>query len=224
VSTVATVTDVLARMRTIDAATPAQDGVAVFNRVYLAVTEMVLERLRSGGVFQDDAFMTALDVRFAGLWFAAYDSRRGATPKAWAPLFERRADDRLFPLQFALAGMNAHIEHDLPLAVAATCAARGREPRDVRDDYELVNDLLAGVEAGIRRSFLTEVEREVDDRVGPVAHLVSAWNIDKARDVAWANLCLLWELRGTGFLRDLYRSALGRTVGMGSRLLLTPPF
>jgi hypothetical protein len=219
---VTTVADVLARMRAIDAGTPVDDGVAVFNRIYLTVTDMVLERLGRGDVFEDDEFMADLDVRFAQLWFAAFDSVTGAAPKAWAPLFERRADHRLFPIQFALAGMNAHIEHDLPLAVATTCAARGREPRDVRDDYELVNDLLAEVEAGIRRSFLTEVEREVDDHIGSVAHLVSAWNIDKARDVAWVNLCLLWELRDVSFLRDLYRSTLGRTVGMGCRLLLTP--
>ncbi|MGP4092768.1 DUF5995 family protein, partial [Streptomyces sp. KR55] len=32
---------VVARMRALDAALPARDGVAVFNRVYLAVTEAV---------------------------------------------------------------------------------------------------------------------------------------------------------------------------------------
>jgi len=220
---VTTVADVVARMRAIDAGLPPDDGAAIFNRVYLTVTERVLDQLQSGGVFEDDEFMAELDVQFAQLWFAAYASPPGAVPKAWAPIFERRDDDRLFPIQFALAGMNTHIEHDLPLAVAATCAARGREPRDVHDDYELVNDLLAEVEADIRRSFLTEVEREVDDHIGLVSHLVSAWNIDKARDVAWVNLCLLWELRGASFISGLYRSALGRTVGMGSRLLLTPP-
>ena len=44
-----------------------------------------------------------------------------AMPTAWQPLFERRADPGIEPIQFALAGMNAHINHDLPLAVVATC-------------------------------------------------------------------------------------------------------
>jgi len=212
---------VLERMRTIVGECPAGDGVGVFNGVYLRVTEMVLDRLLAGAVFADDAFMAELDVRFADLWFAAYDASDGAEPAAWAPLFEERSTRGLLPLQFALAGMNAHIEHDLPLAVVRTCLARGRRPSQVRADYELVNDLLAEVEAEIRRSFLSDLGQEVDDHVGPVAHLVSAWNIDKARDVAWVNVQTLWELRRTDFLFDAYAAGLAHTVGMGSRLLLT---
>ncbi len=120
--------------------------------------------------------------------------------------------------------MNAHIEHDLPVAVVATCAARGLTPttRGVREDYELVNDLLADVEGEIRRSFLTKVGKAADGHLGPVAHLVSAWNIDKARDLAWANTLALWELRRVERVAKRYAGALARTVGMGSRLLLTP--
>lgn len=218
-----TVQDVLDRMRAIDLALPADDGAAIFNRVYLQVTEGVLAALAAGGVFEDDDFMAELDVRFADLWFAAYDAVPGEEPKAWAPLFEERSE-QLFPIQFALAGINAHIEHDLAVAVVATCESRGREPREVRDDYEKVNDLLASIEADIRRQFLTEVEREVDDRFGPVIHLVSSWNIDKARDLAWVNVCLLWELRRSSFFSGLHLGALARTVGLGSRLLLAPAF
>ena len=32
------------------------------------------------------------------------------------------------PVQFALAGMNAHINHDLPLAVVSTCSALATAP------------------------------------------------------------------------------------------------
>ena len=74
----------------------------------------------------------------------------------------------------------------------------------------------------IRRSFLTEVGRAADEHVGPVVHLVSAWKIDKARDVAWVSAETLWTLRRTGLLRGRFLAALGATVGMGSRVLLTP--
>jgi hypothetical protein len=217
------VEDVIARMQEIAAEVPDGDGAGVFNDVYLRVTEMVLERLRDGGVFHDDAFMADLDVRFADLWFTAYDSPVDDVPRAWAPLFDERAAGGVLPIQFALAGVNAHIEHDLPLAVVRTCEAHGRTPHSlgVRDDYEKVNDLLAGVEAEIRRSFLSELERSVDDDLTPVAHLVSSWNIDKAREIAWVNVQTLWELRRVDFLYDAYAAALARTVGMGSRLLLT---
>jgi hypothetical protein len=214
---------VIERMQSIATEVPHGDGVGVFNNVYLRVTEMVLERLQEGGVFHDDTFMADLDVRFADFWFKAYDSPAGDVPKAWDPLFDARSDDGVLPVQFALAGVNAHIEHDLPLAVVRTCEANGRTPtsRGVREDYEKVNDLLAAVEGDIRRSFLTEVEKSVDDHLSPVAHLVSSWNIDKARDIAWVNMQTLWELRRVDFLHDAYAGALARTVGMGSRLLLT---
>jgi len=55
-----------------------------------------------------------------------------------------------------------------------------------------------------------------------VVHLVNSWKIDKARDVAWVNVEAMWALRHTGAFADRYRAALARTVGMGSRLLLTP--
>jgi hypothetical protein len=215
------VREVIERMRTIAGDCAAADGVGVFNAVYLRVTEMVLDRLGTGGVFADSAFMGELDVRFAGLWFAAYDATDGDQPRAWAPLFERRATPGVLPIQFALAGMNAHIEHDLPLAVIRTCRARGLRPSQVRADYEAVSGLLAEVEADIRKTFLTDLGREVDDQLDPVAHLVSAWNIDKARDVAWVHVETLWALRRSRRLTDAYAAVLANTVGMGSRLLLT---
>ena len=218
----ATVADVVARMRTISTEVPASDGAGVFNGVYLRVTETMLDRLTTGGVFHDDAFIAALDIQFANYWFSAYDAS-GDKPRAWAPLFAARRRRGILPIQFALAGINAHIEHDLPLAVIDTCTARRRTPtsQGVQEDYEKVSELLAEVEADIRRSFLTEVEQSVDDHLEPVAHLISSWNIDKARDFAWLNVLTLWELRRVSPLFDAYAATLASTVGMGSRLLLT---
>jgi hypothetical protein len=217
-----TVADVVKRMRAIATEAPAGDGAGVFNNVYLRVTEMVAERVQTPGVYHDAAFIADLDVRFAGLWFTAYDATADK-PKAWAPLFAARAQTGILPIQFALAGMNAHIENDLPLAVVATCQARGRTPTSpgVREDYDKVNELLADIEAEIRRSFLTEAENALDDGIEPVVHLVSSWDIAKARDFAWLNVETLWELRRTRVLFDAYIATLASTVGMGSRLLLT---
>lgn len=222
-------------MRAIDreAGASGTDGVAVFNRMYLTVTEGIAALLGADGgdaaghpprTFRDPVVMADLDVRFAGLWLDAHDAdaagRRVAPP--WRPLFELRAAGCL-PVQYAIAGMNTHIEHDLPVAVVATCRAHGLEPEDVRADYAAVNDVLARVESRVRRSFLDAVGREVDDRVGPVVHLLSVWNIDTARDLSWVTAETLWALRRTELLRDRFLAALGHTVGMTSRALLTPP-
>jgi hypothetical protein len=219
-----TVEDVIDRLVDIDAALPPGDGVAVFNRMYLTVTERVLSALEARDVFADPELMAELDVRFANLWLDAYDDARAGRPvcKAWRPLFEHRGARELLPIQFALSGMNAHIEHDLPLAVVETCSLRGESPEAVRHDYEVVNEILASVESDVRRSFLSELGRRVDDRFGSVVHLVSSWNIDKARDLAWVSVESIWAIRRLGFLVDRYTAALAGTVGMVSRYLLTP--
>jgi hypothetical protein len=221
-----TVAEVVDRLRAIEAECEPRDGVAVFNRVYLTVTERIaglLDESPRAPRWQDPEMVADLDVRFAHLWIEAYDAVAGGepAPPPWAPLFEVRRGGR-WPIQYALAGMNSHIEHDLPLAVLRTCEARGLDLDDVHRDYEAVNGVLAEVEADIRRSFLTEVGRAADERVGPVVHLVSAWKIDKAREVAWISAETLWALRRTTLLRGRFLAGLGATVGMASRVLLTP--
>ncbi len=221
-----TVAGVIEQMQSFNAGLDPDDGVCVFNTVYLEVTEHIAALLQQGGHFRDDAAMTDLDVRFAGLWLSAYDAAAGdrAIPKAWVPLFSGRHRAAVLPIQFALAGMNAHIEHDLALAVVNSCEARGTDPDDptVLADYLTINQVLASKEAAIRRSFLDAVGRAADTRLAPVAHLVASWSIEKARDLALLNARTLWELRHTPALQAAYLDGLAHTVGMGSRLLLTP--
>jgi hypothetical protein len=216
--------DVIARLRRIDDELPPGDGAAVFNRMYLTVTESVAAGLEGATVFQNPAFMEQFDVTFASFWIEAYEAGSHDVPKAWAALFERRHDHRVLPIQFALAGMNSHIGHDLAVAVIQTCEARDTSPEqpEVHHDYEAVNRLLAACESKVRRSFLTDAGQQVDADVGPVVHIVDSWNIDKARDVAWVNVEAMWAIRHSGSLADRYRAALASTVGMASRCLLTP--
>jgi hypothetical protein len=188
------------------------------------VTDTVAAGLEGDTVFVDQVFMEQLDVTFASLWIEAYDAGLHHVPRAWAALFERRHDRSVLPIQFALAGMNSHIEHDLAVAVVQTCRQLDTSPEhaEVHHDYEAVNQLLAACESKVRRSFLTKAGHEVDDHLGPVVHIVNSWNIDKARDVAWVNVETMWAIRHVGWLADRYRAALARTVGMASRCLLTP--
>ena len=223
-SAAGSVEDVIARLRGIDGELPSGDGAAVFNHMYLTVTEAVAEGLRGGRVFDDPAFMERLDVTFASLWLEAYDAPSAEVPKAWVPLFESRSNRSLLPVQFALAGLNSHIEHDLPVAVIRTCRDLNTSPQadGVHEDFEAVNALLAACEAEIRLSFLTEAAQAADGHLEPVVHLISSWNIDKARDVAWVNVEILWALRHVESLADRYQASLARTVGMTSRSMLTP--
>ena len=116
-------------MEAIEAATPPGDGLAYFNRMYLGVTQQVNNELGQQ-FFADPAFMTTLDVAFANLYFgAAAAGHPAAVRLAWRPLIERRAAAGIEPIQFALVGMNAHINYDLPCLLpchAAGCYRRLR--------------------------------------------------------------------------------------------------
>ena len=212
----------VARMRGIDHTLPADDGVADFNRMYLRVTELVRDRLVAGW-FANPAFVTRLDLVFAGLYL---DAVGAATPDpSWEPLFTTRHEPGRVPIQFALAGMNAHINHDLPVAVVTTCRQLGLTPDSpgVEADYRRVNELLAAVQEEVRRSFLDGIALAVDEKyAGPVANLVSGWSITRARDAAWTNARVLWSLDGAEPLRSDFLATLSRTVGMAGRYLLTP--
>ncbi len=212
----------LERMRAVHAELGPDDGVRAFSQMYLTVTELVRDRVTTS-YFSNPQFMARLDIRFAGLYLEAV---RSATPtEAWAPLLELRRTPGRLPIQFALAGMNAHINHDLPLAVVATCRELRLKPESpgVLADYLRVNELLATVQEQVRQSFLDGILLQVDEaHVAPVANLVGAWSINRARDAAWTNANVLWQLDGVEPLRSDYAATLSRSVGLAGRLLLTP--
>src|SRR3954470_18129613 len=105
---VVSIEDVVARMASIDQALAPADGIACFYKLYFEVTKNVLAGVGQS-TFADPRFLTALDVAFANLYFAAlrsYDAGSSDTPRAWQPLFDVRATRTIAPIQFALAGMN----------------------------------------------------------------------------------------------------------------------
>jgi len=220
---VVSVAEAIARMAAIEAALPAADGLACFNRMYLDVTRQVNSQLGQG-FFADPAFMAQLDVTFANLYFAAADTAGdpAAVPLAWRPLVERRATPGIEPVQFALAGMNAHINHDLPLAVVSTCEALATSPDAAPHlaDYQKVDELLDAAEQSVRQSFESTPELEVDQHLCAVANLIANWTINSARDMAWNNCLLLWSLRDDPVARGLFLDTLAASTALAGRLLL----
>ena len=224
-----TVAEVVERLRAL-ADESHTDGVSAFARLYLAVTEGVEANLAQA-TFQDPAVLTRLDVVFASLFFAALDAytRDPATaPRAWVPLFEQRSQRSIAPLQFALAGMNAHINRDLPVALVTTCTELKIELRvdsPEHTDFETVNTLLAQTEERVKAQFLTGWVRVVDRLLHPFGRLddiAAMWNIRAARDAAWTNAETLWALRTSPTLAADFLRTLDRTIGLASRGLLVP--
>jgi hypothetical protein len=216
---------VAAHMEAIAAPLAPEDGVRRFNELYLAVTRAVAVESATA-TFEDPAFISRLDVVFADLYFAAVDDDgAGRTiARAWAPLFERRAEHGIAPLQFAIAGMNAHINHDLALALVTTTKefklGLDRDTPQHRD-YVVVDGILERVQDEIKDRFTTGVIKDIDKAGGRVDDMLASWSVSHARDNAWMQAQTLDALRGSDFLRKQFLLALGRNVGFAGRALLT---
>ncbi len=228
---VKTVAEVLARLETIDAALPSSDGVKWFNKLYLEVTQQV-ETAVPAEHQAAPGFLAALDVVFAERYFAAFDAAgedeklpAGYPFHAWKPLFEARFATGVAPVQFALAGMNAHINHDLSIVICEACAARGTEPSadgPEHTDYQSVNGLIAKVERKMKAWMMAGLLEELDLAFNPVDDVVAVWDVEKARDAAWVGAEVIWSLRKLPPLRNEYEAMDDRTVGFAGRALLTP--
>ena len=223
VAPVTSVAGAITVMEAIGAALSAADGLACFNRMYLDVTRQVNNQLGQG-FFADPAFMTHLDAAFANLYFAAAGAAGtpAAVPLAWRPLVEQRAAAGIEPVQFALAGMNAHINHDLPVAMVSTCTALATSPQAGSHlaDYQKVDQLLDAAEQSVRQSFESAAELAVDRHLSAVAGLAANWTINSARDLAWNNCLLLWAVRDNPVARGLFLDTLAASTALASRMLL----
>ncbi|MEX3106795.1 hypothetical protein DF268_22385 [Streptomyces sp. V2] len=212
---------VIARMRALGAELPARDGVAVFNGVYLAVTEEVDRRIDTGR-FPDPLAAVTLDVRFARRYLDAVDAdlndRR--TPACWRPLFQMRRHPGVRPLQFALAGINAHIGHDLALAVVDACRELGCEPVELEDEFDQVGDILVTLEERIREELMPGPD--LLQLADPLTHLLGSWSLERARAATWSTARALWALRRFPDLTEEFEERLDAAVGFAGRMLLTP--
>jgi hypothetical protein len=215
---------VITRMEAIAAPLDETDGVRQFNELYLAVTREVAVQTAQA-TFENPGFIARLDVIFADLYFAAIDEdAAGKEPsKAWAPLFEERHKQGVAPLQFAIAGMNAHINHDLALALVATCKELGMQvdsDTPQHRDYVVVNGILEKVQDKIKGRFTTGIIADVDKTFGTVDDMVASWSVARARDAAWTAAQVLAAVSDNAMLRKAFLADLGHRTGLASRLLL----
>ena len=219
--------EAIALMTAIDNTLPDTDGVKWFNRLYLRVTVSVRDAVHTAQ-FNDPAFLTTLDVVFANLYFSALAA--GSTdislaPSAWRPLLEARHRTGIDPFQFALAGMNAHINRDLPDGIVRSFVELGGDPitGDLRErDFDSVNGILEQVEEQVKTEFNSPIIIVVDHLGGRVDDAVAMWKVRKARSTAWTNAQVLWGLRRIPLLRDRFFRDLDGSVGLIGRGLLQP--
>jgi hypothetical protein len=220
-----TVDDVVSMMKKIDQLLPGNDGLKWFNLLYLMVTQQVDTQPPAGG-WEDAQWLTRLDVVFAKLYFAAlagFLTQSADTPSSWNALLESRFNAGVDRIQFALAGMNAHINHDLSLALLQTNDELQIMPdlnSPEHDDYERVNGLLQTVLPSALQVLATGIIGALAQDTGMIGRLLAIWDVAVARDLAWDFAGHLRDL--SGLSRDLALKAPDQLTGVIGRSLLLP--
>jgi hypothetical protein len=218
--------DVIANMQAIDSSLPDNDGLKWFNKLYMLVTRAVADAVKAGR-FTNGAHVEKLDILFSRRYFNAFilNAKGGASPKAWRPLLQYRQRPGVSRLQYALAGMNAHINHDLALAVIDTCREENIVPEKgsaFANDFLIVNDILEETEKASTPILLTGMLGSLDRRMGTIDNIMAMWSVRHARNSAWTNAEILWSLRDNKTLFDKFASTMDGMAGFAGRGLLIP--
>jgi hypothetical protein len=228
------ISDVLAIQVTVQAIldqlppSPANNRVAAFNKLYLTITRRVDVAVQTGAAWPE--FLEMLDVEFAKRYFTALDlwnRERDETPDVWEVLFRRAGDLHMSELVAAILGVNAHINHDLSLALIATWEKLGPPPNGtIYPDYLLVNKIFYEEIQPLRRGFSDDWQMELDRLVGPLDDWSQRILVKVTRGHAWDTALRLWPLRDDAEvfedarrLMDKAASLLGEWLIFGDRLV-----
>ena len=131
--------------------------------------------------------LSALTEAFAQRYLDALRAHLDGGPptQSWGVAFDAAGRWRPTVLQHLLLGINAHINLDLGIACAEV--APGAAIVDLRTDFEQINDVLAGLVAGVqeRINSVSPLYRFVDDISADADRAVVNFSIARARDEAW---------------------------------------
>jgi hypothetical protein len=185
-------------LESIDSICVVGDGLKWFNGLYLAVTQAIEARVNAGGSV-DGAWLAGPDVRFAQLYFGAVQSALTGAWRldCWKAVFSVHDHVQIATIQFALAGMNAHINHDLCLAIDTTRKATNIAPLHGTaqySDYTSLNLTLDGLIDKAKQNLNLRLPGDPLPAVSHLEDLTASRDIDAAREKAWKNAENLWNL------------------------------
>ena len=224
---VSDVTDLIVELRRLEHSLSAGNGVKWFVRLYREVTEALALEL-SGGELEDPVFLELLVLVYGNSVLNVCEDmerRSKRIARAWAPLYERRNDHRVAPLQFALAGLNAHTNHDVPIGLVHACRSTGITPDSdspQHRDYMKMTTLLRRTTDQVKDWLVTGALEDLDRHFGDVDDVAAIWSLQRARQAAWTSGEVLWALRDNEGLTVAYVGVMDRMTGLAGRGLLVP--
>jgi hypothetical protein len=201
-----------------DLALAARDAAGFFPAMYVRVTEDIGARIVAGQ-FDDGERMERLIDAFAGHYIGARTGRI-AVPRCWQATWDVAGDDRLLIAQHLLLGANAHINHDLALAVVEVAAGVGGLEA-LEDDFHAINDVLAASFTGVIRD-LDRVSRWAGEAAALGGGRLFNFSLRVARAEAWDAAVRLAALDEPD--RQAYADELDELVSVLAYLITRPVF
>jgi hypothetical protein len=169
------------------------DHDAIFALAYLRTTQEYRRTIEDPTFFDDTAFVNHEDAVFAHLYFDAFDAwhkgNRNDVPRAWAIAFQAAAD-RAMPAGGDLElGINAHVQRDLPFALAAIGLVKP-DGSSRKPDHDRVNEFLNRVTDDLYAEIARRFDPTIDDADVPgttaddaaLFQIIPTW-----REIAWRN-------------------------------------
>jgi hypothetical protein len=168
------------------------DHDSIFALAYLRTTEEYRRTIEDPAFFSDTPFVNHEDAVFARLYFDAYDTwhggNRDAVPAAWAIAFQAAHDHAVSAQGNLTLGINAHIQRDLPFALAAIGLVKP-DGSSRKPDHDRVNEFLNRVSDDLYAEIARRFDPTIDNGNLPgtaddfgVFQIIPTW-----REIAWRN-------------------------------------
>jgi hypothetical protein len=168
------------------------DHDVIFSLAYLRTTEEYRRTIEDPTFFEDTPFVNHEDAVFARLYFDAYDAwhagRSAEVAPAWAIAFQAAREHTVRASGNLSLGINAHIQRDLPFALAAIGLVKP-DGSSRKTDHDRVNIFLNRVTDDLYAEIARRFDPTIDDADLPgtaddagVFQVIPTW-----REIAWRN-------------------------------------
>ncbi len=203
------------------------DRRVIFVSVYVRMTGGIKEHIEAN-FFLDREWMTDLTVIFANFYRQALldfeCGRLDQVPQAWQLAFAsaRRGDAGV--LQEAALGINAHINHDLALAIYQASLDPNRSIR--HEDHKLVNDVLASVIDDVQDFLVEQYDPDLaglDSRFGRLDEILFVGALRQWSERAWRSAVVLNDVPGARIYEFMRRRLDESSAATARRILRLRP-
>jgi Family of unknown function (DUF5995) len=165
------------------------DRRGIFVTAYILITEEIQRRIQRRQ-FENPEWVGRYAVSFANLYRIALIGYETGPPvdisKAWRVSFQTSAQGTGLVIEDLILGINAHINHDLPIALNEVSISEEREQK--HRDHSAINDALkfaiAPVRSRIEMLYAPGLSL-FDEILDPLEVEITSFSFEKARENAW---------------------------------------